>query len=291
MELIKKLKKYEIKIRKAVNSKLQGDHRSLFKGMGIEFEDLRSYQYGDDVRTIDWNVSAKGHGTFVRKYREEMKQTVFFVLDVSASLKTGFDHTKKMETASEICGVLALSAAKDNSNVGLLCFSDQKEKYIKPERGMKHACEIILTLKKLIPESRKTDLSGAVTSLMKILKRKSVVIFISDFLDTGYRKALASLAEKHDLVLIHIVDRQEVEMPSLGIIQAENAETGEVFWINSSSATFKKMLKEKTDRQKSILTAIRRKYRADYMSITTSEDYVSALIHLFKTRNKERRGQ
>ncbi|MEM9857232.1 MAG: DUF58 domain-containing protein, partial [Bacteroidota bacterium] len=161
-DLVKKLRKYEIQIRKAINSQMQGDFHSIFKGSGLEFDDVRAYQYGDDIRTIDWNVSAKGHGTFVKTFKEEKEQTVLFVLDVSGSQEIGSPGSQKLDIGKEICGVLALSAVKEASQVGMISFSDQKEKYVKPAKGPKQAYEIINSLVELKPLSNKTDLAKAI---------------------------------------------------------------------------------------------------------------------------------
>src|SRR5882757_6138327 len=162
-ELLKKLRRYEIQIRKAINSQMQGDFHSIFKGTGLEFDDVRPYQYGDDVRTIDWNVTAKGHGTFVKTFREEKEQTIFFILDVSASQDIGTPGKTKVEISKEVCGVLALSGAKESSQLGLICFSDGRELALKPSKGMKQAYEIISRIVNLKPQSLKTNLNKAIT--------------------------------------------------------------------------------------------------------------------------------
>ena len=174
-ELLKKLRKYEIQIRKAINSQMKGDFRSVFKGTGLEFDDVRPYQYGDDIRTIDWNVSAKGHGTFVKTFREEKEQTVFFVLDVSASQEIGTTGRTKVDIASEICGVLSLSAVKESSHVGLIGYSDQRELYIKPTKGISQAYQIIHGLTHLKPQSLKTNLTRALAFVLNSMKRRSVI--------------------------------------------------------------------------------------------------------------------
>ena len=161
-DLIKKLQKYEIRIRKAINDQMQGDFHSVFKGTGLEFDDVRAYQYGDDVRSIDWNVSAKGHGVFVKTYKEEKEQSVFLILDVSASQSIGIKGRQKLDVGKEICGVLALAAARQTSQIGMLCVSDQKEKYIKPGRGTDHAYNLIKALFELQPASDRTDLAGGI---------------------------------------------------------------------------------------------------------------------------------
>ena len=288
-ELLKKLRKYEIEIRKFINNHMQGDFHSVFKGSGLEFDDVRTYQYGDDVRSIDWHVSAKGHGTFVKTYREEKEQTVFFVLDVSASQEIGNPGKEKLQIAKEICGVLALSALKENSEVGLICFSDQKEKYIKPNKGMKHAYFLISEIFKLLPSSIKTDISRAILFTLNLLKRKSIVIFISDFIDEGFEKNLKALARRHDLVVIHISDQRETDLPKLGIVPLFDKESGKILWMNTSSGAFRSGLDQTFTGKKQELEELCRKHNADYLEVNTRDDYVPKLIKLFKVRKNIRK--
>lgn len=224
-EFLARLRNYEIRIRKAVNSQMRGNFRSIFKGTGLEFSDLRTYQYGDDVRAIDWNVSSKGHGTFVKVFREEKDQTVFFVVDVSASQDVGASHRSKLDTTREVCGVLAMSALREASHVGMYCFSDQKEKYLKPANTLKQGYQLITNLFKLQPLSAGTNLSDALLFTLNILKRRSVVFLLSDFIDAGYEHNLKALARKHDLVVVHFYDKREVDLPRLGIIPVFDTET------------------------------------------------------------------
>ncbi len=288
-ELLKKLRKYEIEIRKFINNHMQGDFHSVFKGSGLEFDGVRAYQYGDDVRSIDWHVSAKGHGTFVKTYREEKEQTVFFVLDVSASQEIGNPGKEKLQIAKEICGVLALSALKENSEVGLICFSDQKEKYIKPNKGMKHAYFLISEIFNLLPLSIRTDISRAILFTLNLLKRKSIVIFISDFIDEGYEKNLKALARRHDLVVIHISDQRETDLPKLGIVPLFDKESGKTLWMNTSSGAFRSGLDQTFAGKKQELEVLCRKQNSDYLEVNTREDYVPKLIKLFKMRKNFRK--
>jgi uncharacterized protein (DUF58 family) len=283
-EIIKKLNKYEIKIRKAVNSHLNGNFSSIFKGTGLEFSDLRTYQYGDDVRAIDWIASAKGQGTFVKIFKEEKEQTVFFMLDVSGSQDVGKTGNQKIDTAKELCGVLTLSAIKESSQVGLYCFSDEKELYIKPDSGMKQAYIIISKIFRLAPKSSKTSVSEAISFTQNILKRKSVVIMISDFLDKNYESNLKALARKHDLVVLHIYDNREIALPALGIIPVFDKESGEMRWINSSSTTFKKELSSNFNQSKAKLEKLCIQNKAKYLAIESGADYVASLIQLFRIR-------
>ena len=285
-ELLKKLRKYEIQIRKAINSQMQGDFHSIFKGSGLEFDDVRPYQYGDDIRTIDWNVSAKGHGTFVKTFREEKEQTVFFILDVSASENIGSAGSTKADIGKEICGVLALSATKESGHVGLICFSDVKEKYIKPVKGHLQAYEIISTLVKLNPRSLKTNLTKAVAFALNAIKRRSVVILISDFIDDGYFHNLKALARRHDLVIIHVSDKRETRLPKLGIIPIIDKETQRTLWVNTSFGDFRKKISDRLASRKQELEKFSRKHQINFISLDTDEDYVPKLLRLFKVRNQ-----
>jgi uncharacterized protein (DUF58 family) len=285
-DLLKKLRKYEIQIRKAINSQMQGDFHSIFKGSGLEFDDVRTYQYGDDIRTIDWNVSAKGHGTFVKTFREEKEQTVFFIMDVSGSQDIGSPGKRKMDIGKEICGVLALSAAKEGSQVGLMCYSDRKEKYVKPAKGPKQAYEIIHTLYNLVPESKKTDLAKAILLTLNTVKRRSVMIFISDFIDENYEHNLKGLAKKHDLVMIRITDRRETDLPRLGIIPIYDKESEKTTWINTSFGSFRQKLEENYKKNEEYLEQFAKKHQINFVSVDTSQDYVPLLLRLFKIRNK-----
>jgi uncharacterized protein (DUF58 family) len=285
-DLLKKLRKYEIQIRKAINSHMQGDFHSVFKGTGLEFDDVRPYQYGDDIRSIHWNVSAKGHGIFVKTYREEKEQTVFFILDVSASEDIGSPGRTKADISREICGVLALSAVKESSHVGLICFSDTKEKYLKPVKGHSQAYEIISALATLQPKSLKTNLSNALAFALNVIKRRSVIILISDFIDEGYQKNLKALARKHDLVVIQISDKRETRLPKLGIIPVLDKETQRTLWINTSFGDFRQKISERHQHRKEELGQFSRKHEINFLSLDTDEDYVPKLLRLFKVRNQ-----
>lgn len=285
-ELLKKLRRYEIQIRKAVNSQMQGDFRSLFKGTGLEFDDVRPYQYGDDIRTIDWNVSAKGHGTFVKTFREEKEQTIFFILDVSASQDIGTPGNTKVDIAKEVCGVLALSGAKESSQLGLICFSDVREKAVKPKKGLAQAYEIIHHIVSLKPSSLKTNLNKAIAFAQNFIKRRSVIIMISDFIDENYFLGLKSLARKHDLVIIRISDKRETQLPKLGIIPVLDKETQKTIWVNTSFGGFREKIAAHNTTRQEELADFSKKHQINFLSIDTDEDYVPKLLRLFKVRNK-----
>jgi uncharacterized protein (DUF58 family) len=283
-EFLAKLRNFDIRIRKAVNSQMRGSFRSIFKGTGLEFSDLRTYQYGDDVRAIDWNVSSKGHGTFVKVFREEKDQTVFFVVDVSASQHVGPRHRDKLEATKEVCGVLALSAIREANYVGMYCFSDQKERYLKPANGLKTGYQLIMSLYKLQPESTRTSIADALLFTLNVLKRRSVVILLSDFIDLSYEHNLKALAKKHDLVVIHLYDQREVKLPKLGIIPVHDTETGRTVWVNTSSASFRKSLHNTFHQNQIQLERLCKQFNASYISLDSQEDFVPKLVELFRVR-------
>jgi uncharacterized protein (DUF58 family) len=285
-DVLKKLRKFEIQIRKAINSHMQGDFHSVFKGTGLEFDDVRPYQYGDDIRTIHWTVSAKGHGTFVKTFKEEKEQTVFFILDVSASEDIGSVGRTKGDIGREICGVLTLSAVKESSHVGLICFSDVKELYLKPIKGHSQAYEIISALASLNPKSLKTNLAAAISFAMNVIKRRSVIILISDFIDQGYQNTLKSLAKRHDLVMIQVSDKRETRLPALGIVPVLDKETQKTLWINTSFGDFRKKITDTHQARKEELQKFCRKHEINFISLDTDDDYVPKLLKLFKVRNK-----
>lgn len=288
-EILKKLRRYEIQIRKAINSQMQGDFHSIFKGTGLEFDDVRPYQYGDDIRTIDWHVSAKGHGTFVKTFKEEKEQTIFFIVDVSASQEIGSPGATKFDIGMEICGVLALSGAKESSQVGLICYSDQREVYIKPRKGVGQAYQIIAGLERLKPKSTKTNLAKAISFALNAIRRRSVIIMISDFIDEGYYRNLQSLARRHDLVIIHLSDKRETALPSLGIIPVLDKESRRTLWINTSFGEFRSQLSLAHQQRQEELRRFSRRHQINYVSVSTDEDFVPKLLRLFKVRNKTRK--
>jgi uncharacterized protein (DUF58 family) len=283
-KLLSRLIKFEIVIRKAVNSHMHGSYKSIFKGSGLEFSDLRSYNYGDDLRLIDWNTSAKGHGIFVKLFREEKEQSVFFMVDVSGSQQIGTEQNMKIDLAKDICGTLAISAMREASQVGLYCFSDKKELFIKPENSMKHGYQMITKLFALEPVSSKTNLQNAILFSLQVLKKKSVIFLISDFLDQNYEHNLRALARKHDLVVIHLYDKRETELPRLGIIPVFEMESKKLVWANTSTTLFRKQIKNTFEVNQKILEQICKENKANYLAIESTENYVNKMVKLFKIR-------
>jgi uncharacterized protein (DUF58 family) len=288
-ELFYKLRKYELRIRKAVNSHMQGNFHSVFKGSGLEFDDVRAYQYGDDVRTIDWNVSAKGDGTYIKTFKEEKEQNLFFILDVSASQYIGLKNQQKIDIGREICGILTISALKEGSSVGMLCFSDRREKYVKPNKGIKHAIGLIGMMIRLEPQSLKTSLNKAMNAALNIIKRKSIIVVVSDFVDDNYEKELKNLAKKHDLIVIHLADQRETTLPALGIVPLFDKESNQTLWINSSSLAFRTRLLGQFATKQQNLEKLCNQHGASYLFVQTDEDYVPKLVKLFRIRNRARK--
>ncbi|MDN3669910.1 DUF58 domain-containing protein [Echinicola jeungdonensis] len=285
-QLLKKLRKYEIMIRKVANNHLQGDYQSIFKGAGLEFDDLRPYQYGDDVRTIEWKVSAKGHGTFVKTFKEDKDQSVYFLLDISGSQEIGDERRKKIDLGKEIAGVLTLAAVHEGSQVGLISFSDQKEKIILPGKGVKQGVKVIKGIFNHENKSVKTDLREMFTFALNLIKKRSIIIVISDFIDENYQKPLKALAEKHDLVAIQVTDPRESALPSLGIIPVYDKEEGKTTWVNTAFGNFSKKISDTFTNERASLQTLCKKNQINYLSIDTREDIVLPLIELFRHRNK-----
>ena len=285
-EILKKVRKYEVKIRKAINLNLQGNYNSIFKGTGLDFDDLRPYNYGDDVKAINWNISAKQNSIYINTYKEEKEQSIFFLIDVSKSQEIGNKKVNKINIAKEICSILTLSAIRENNQVGLICYSDIKEKYIKPSKGIGHGYSIIKSLYDLKPKSNKTDLNKLISYSMNTIKKKSIIILISDFLDKDYMKNLISMSKKHDLILIQIFDRQERKSSNLGIIPVQENESNTNLWINTSSKAFQKTLNKTFEINEEKIKNESKKNGINYLKVNTIQDYIPSLIKLFKTRNK-----
>ena len=284
-EILKKVRKYEIEIRKYLNNSNQGDYNSIFKGSGIDFDDLRPYQYGDDHRSINWNISAKEDKIYTNTYKEDKEQSVFFLVDVSQSQHIGKEENK-INISKEITSVLTISALNTNSQVGILCFSDQKELFIQSKKGASHGYRIIKNLYELNQKSKKTNISSMIKFFMNTVKKKSLVILISDFIDKDYDKNMRALAKKHDVVCLHIYDDYETNIPNLGIIELEEKENNFRKWVNTSSSSFRKLSNNlfisKPEELKKEMNAI----GINYLKINSKENYVKNLIKLFKYRKK-----
>ena len=274
----------DIRIRKAINTQMHGNFSSVFKGSGLEFSDLRQYQYGDDVRHIDCNSTAKGHGTFIKLFKEEKEQTVFFLLDVSASQNIRNGDDSKLKTLKEVAGVLTFSAMQEAGNIGLCCYSDKNEKFIAPGAGKKHGYQVINELFKLIPENTGTDLKQALKFTLQVLKRKSLIFVLSDFIDDDYHDLLRAMSKKHDLVIIQINSDVELKLPAMGIIPIYDPEKRKTTWVNTSTKSFKTLLAHEIQANAQDLNDLCKQWQANYIQIKAGGDFVPSLIKLFRIR-------
>jgi len=284
--LVRRLRHLEIRIRKAVEGQLQGDFRSVFKGTGLEFDDVRLYQYGDEVRAIDWAVSSKGHGTFVKTYKEEKEQQVLVLLDVSGSLDVGDGQRRKLDVARDLAGLLALAAARQGAALGLLAFTDQKELYLPPAKGPRAAYALIRRLFGLVPGSMRTGVGAGIRQALGLLKRRSLVVLVSDFLDGAYERELTMLAQRHDLIVVQLRAPRERDFPALGIVPLRDAETGETRWVNTSAPGFRAGVAAAAARHEAELVNLCRRTRSGFLALSTADDFVPQLVRLFRHRQQ-----
>ena len=285
-QILKKVKRIEIRTRGLVNDLFGGEYHSVFKGRGMTFSEVREYQPGDDIRLIDWNVTARTGSPFIKVFEEERELTVYLLVDISASGEFGSKENLKRDIGAEIAAVLGFSAIKNNDKVGLVLFSDKVEKYVLPKKGKSHVLRVIRELLYVKPSRKGTSLKTAIDYLLKVAKRKSVVFIISDFIDEDYWGSLKVANRKHDLIAIRVFDSAELNIPDFGLAKVEDPETGEAFWIDTSSSSSLDRLKNdiisKDDRFKKEAL----KNRLDLISISTDQDFVEPLMLFFKMREK-----
>jgi uncharacterized protein (DUF58 family) len=294
-ELLKKVRRIELKTRGLSNQLFSGSYHSAFKGRGMSFSEVREYQYGDDVRNIDWNVTARFGDPYVKIFEEERELTVMLMVDVSGSTLFGtqrhpeVDAQFKSEIIAEICAVLSFSAINNNDKVGVVFFSDRIERFIPPKKGRNHILRIIRELIDFEPEGQGSDLTEALRYLTNMLKKRSIVFILSDFIHTGpkpYRDALSIAKRRHDVVGIHLYDDAEADIPNLGLVRVQDAETGQTVWLDTARiktrAAYAKWYRDNLKKTKSDFL----RSGADLISINTKDSYVTALLGLFKMREK-----
>ncbi len=287
-EILKKVRKLEIKIRKVVDSTFAGEYQSAFKGQGLEFDEVRPYQYGDDIRMIDWNVTAKTGQLFVKLFREEREQTLFVLFDVSGSGDFGPAEENKRLIGMEIASILAFSSLKNNDKFGLATFSDRIERYYKPNKGRKHILKIVSGVLTHVNKSERTDIQRALDFANHTMKRRSILIIISDFLDEEYETLLSQIARRHEVILIRLFHPNEVFSMGTGTIPVLDIETRHQRWLNAGNSRYRKQLKASFSEIETRLRNFSRRNRIDYVSINTREDYIPALEHFFKNRIRQR---
>ena len=283
-EILKQVRRIEISTRGLVNEVFSGEYHSVFKGRGMNFAEVREYQYGDDIRSIDWNVTARNGSPFVKIFEEERELTVMLVVDVSASGDFGSRERLKGEVAVEICALLAFSAIKNNDKVGLIIFSDRIEKFVPPRKGRRHVLRVLRELLYHRPEGRGTDITGALEYLTHVQRKKAVTFLVSDFRDSGFDKALAVAGRRHDLIAVRLGDPRERELPPLGYVDLEDPETGERVVVNTSNPQFRMAYATRVANERSELDRSLRKSKVDVIDIETGEPYVRPLMRFFQDR-------
>ncbi len=285
-ELLKKVRQIEIKTRGLSRNIFAGQYHSAFKGRGMAFSEVREYQFGDDIRDIDWNVTARYIRPYVKVFEEERELTVMLLIDVSGSKDFGTVSRMKKEVITEIAATLAFSAIQNNDKIGVIFFSDQIEKFIPPQKGKRHILYIIRELIDFQPDHKQTDLGQALKYLTNAIKKRCTAFLISDFINKGnYQDALTIANRKHDVVAIQVYDHRETELPNVGLMKIKDAETGKERWIDSSSKQVRELYKVWWEERQSDMNKAFNKSRVDAVSIRTEDDYVKALIALFDKRN------
>ena len=285
-DLLKRVRQIEIKTRGLSNNIFAGQYHSAFKGKGMSFSEVREYQYGDDVRDIDWNVTARYNKPFVKVFEEERELTVMLLIDVSNSLDFGTVKQLKKDMVTEIAATLAFSAIQNNDKIGVIFFSDRIEKFIPPKNGRKHSLYIIRELLDFKPESKRTDIKTAVEYLTNVIKKRCTTFMISDFIDENdFRNALTIANRKHDIVAIQVYDRRMAELPDVGLMKVRDAETGHEQWIDTSSRALRRAHNDWWIQRQGVLNETFTKSNVDSVSIRTDQDYVKSLLNLFAKRN------
>ena len=283
-ELLKKVRKIEIKTRGLSRNIFAGEYHSAFKGRGMTFSEVREYQYGDDIRNIDWNVTARYNHPYIKVFEEERELTVMLLIDVSGSREFGTISKLKKNQITEIAAVLAFSAIQNNDKIGVIFFSDKIEKFIPPKKGKTHILHIIRELIDFKPESRKTDITNALRYLTNAIKKRCTAFVISDFMDEKFEDALKIANNKHDVMALKVFDAREKELPSVGLIKFKDAETGEDIWIDTSDSKLRNQYAQYWRNKEAEHKDIFSKAGVDYGTVRTDEDYVKTLMNLFKRR-------
>ena len=284
-DLLKKVRKIEIKTRGLSSQIFSGEYHSAFKGRGMAFSEVREYTPGDDVRTIDWNVTARFNTPFVKVFEEERELSVVLLVDVSASGAFGTHKQFKQDLITELCAVVAFSASQNNDKIGVIFFSDRIEKFIPPKKGKSHILRIIRELIEFRPEHKKTNLEVALKYLTNVIKKRSVVFLISDFFaETNYRDALKIANKKHDLVALRIIDKTETELPPVGLVKLRDNETGKLMWVDTDDKQFRTKFKANLLKFEDELKDLFNRAGVDATNILTHESYIKPLMNLFKNR-------
>lgn len=288
-EVLKQVRQLHIRTRRLVDGIFAGEYHSVFKGLGIEFAEVREYVPGDDVRSIDWNVTARLGEPYVKRYVEERELTVMLLVDLSASGQFGSVDKLKTEVATELCAALALSALQNNDKVGLILFTDRIEKYIPPQKGRNRALRVIREMLSAEPEGRGTDIGKALEYLHAVIRRRSVAFLISDFLADGYEQALRIAHQRHDIIPVRISDRREDELPAVGLVNLQDLETGQQVLVDTSSAAFRQHYRERLEASANDRRQLFRSIGIDTIEMRTDESYIGPLMRFFRRREERLR--
>ena len=288
-ELLKKIQTFHFKTRRMANDLFAGQYVSAFKGQGMEFAEVREYQAGDDIRAIDWNVSARFGHPFIKVFHEEREQTVMLMLDLSGSHLFGSRGRFKRELLAEVAGMLAFLAIRTNDKVGAILFSSKVERYITPQKGVSHVWRLIKEIFTYEPDDLKTNMQEAFSFLNKVIKRHAIVFLISDCMDTGFDRSMRLTAKKHDLTVLRVADPAEDELPDVGLMSVKDPETGQVSLINTSSRSLRNRYQQERDEQDAWLTEMFRKLNVDSTRLYTNGPVVEPLTRLFDRRSKRQR--
>ena len=287
-DILKKVRQIEIKTRGLSNHIFSGQYHSAFKGRGMAFSEVREYQYGDDIRNIDWNVTARFSHPYIKVFDEERELTVALLIDVSGSNEFGTQKQYKESLMTEIAAVLAFSAIHNNDKVGVIFFSDKVEKFIPPKKGLSHILRIIRELIDFKPESQKTNIAEALRFLTNAMKKRCTAFLISDFIDSGFEDALKIAGRKHDLVALHIYDQRDQELPDMGLVRLYSKEVNESIWVDTSSKQTRDDYKRHALKRLETMEQALRRSGVDFARISTNQDYVKPLLGLFKARGARR---
>jgi uncharacterized protein (DUF58 family) len=285
-EVLQKVRQIEIRTRSVVESVLSGEYQSVFKGRGMEFSEVRTYIPGDDIRSIDWNVTARMGGPYVKKYTEERELTVMLVVDASSSGSFGSIKQFKDEIAVELCALLAFSAIKNNDRVGLIIFTSEVEKYIPPKKGKNHVLRVIRELLYFKPTKKGTNIAEAMGFLNRVQRRKAVVFCVSDFIASGFEAPLRVAAQRHDFIAVTITDPREMSLANVGLIELEDPETGQTMLVNTRSKIVRERFHQEAVRRVESLRSFFKAHGIDEIPVTTEADYIGSLVKFFKKREK-----
>jgi uncharacterized protein (DUF58 family) len=285
-ELLKKIRKIEIKTKGISSEIFSGEYHSAFKGKGMAFSEVREYQHGDEIRTIDWNVTARLNHPYVKVFEEERELNVIILVDVSSSESFGTIMQTKKDLITELCAVLSFSAIQNNDKIGVILFSDIIEKFIPPKKGKRHILRIIRELIEFEPQRNGTDISQAVKYLVNVIKKRSIVFIVSDFISKNFDDSLSIISKKHDTIAINIYDKRETELPNIGLIRIADSEKGTSKWIDSSKNSLREQYKSWWADRENLLKYTFMKNKIDVIKIRTDESYIAPLTNFFKLRGK-----